>query len=122
MKTHSHPSALHVMTCYRRFILGFKRRHGKARGIVVYRGLIDEYLRCKADVINQRMKPITIWLRLNSQSGEYDHNHIEDGFIPSDQSHPTTVNSEQKRMWVNGSWRAQYAYLNNKYQVIECKL
>lgn len=50
-KTHSHPSARHVMVSYRRAILGAKKKHGRARGICTYRVWIDEYLRCKRDVI-----------------------------------------------------------------------
>lgn len=50
-KTHPHQDPRHVMTVCRKAILGFKRKHGTARGLVVYRDLVNEYLLCKRDVI-----------------------------------------------------------------------
>lgn len=50
-KTHPHPSARHVMTQYRRYLLSFKKSHGTTRGLILRRVLIGEYLNCKHDVI-----------------------------------------------------------------------
>jgi hypothetical protein len=50
-KTHPHPSARHVMTQYRRYLLAFKKSHGSTRGLILRGALIAEYLNCKADVI-----------------------------------------------------------------------
>jgi hypothetical protein len=35
------------MVCYRRYILGCKRKWGTARSLVHYKGYVQEYLNCK---------------------------------------------------------------------------
>jgi hypothetical protein len=51
---HPHPSPHHVMVTYRKFLLGTKKRNGSARSLVHYRGLLQEYLAAKRDVLNAR--------------------------------------------------------------------
>lgn len=43
-KTHPHPDAAHVMRVYRGYILGCKRKFGRARGVFAYREIVEEYL------------------------------------------------------------------------------
>lgn len=39
------------MKSYRSFLVGTKKRNGSARSLVHYRGLLQEYLAAKRDVI-----------------------------------------------------------------------
>jgi hypothetical protein len=55
--THPHPDKRHVMTVYRRHILGSKRKWGTARGLIHYRALLAEYLACKRAVLEAETKP-----------------------------------------------------------------
>ena len=62
---HPHPSRRHIMVCYRRFILGQKKKFSSeekpepgeriprrgARGIAHFKDYILEYLKAKRDVI-----------------------------------------------------------------------
>lgn len=48
--SHPHPSPRHVMTIYRRFLLGWKRKHGTARGLIHYKPLLQEYLAAKREL------------------------------------------------------------------------
>ena len=50
MFLHPHPDARHVMTQYRRFILGMKKAVGTARGLGHYRELIGIYLEAKREM------------------------------------------------------------------------
>lgn len=59
--THPHPDPAHVMRCYRRFLMGQKRvwmAGGKGnkclRGLIHYRGLVDEYVAAKRLVVTSR--------------------------------------------------------------------
>lgn len=52
--THPHPDPEHVMRHYRKFLLGFKRVKGSARGLVHYRSYIQEYLAAKRLVLSNR--------------------------------------------------------------------
>jgi hypothetical protein len=45
---HPHPDKEHVMSQYRRHILTCKKKWGTARGLIHYRSIVNEYLRCKA--------------------------------------------------------------------------
>lgn len=57
--SHSHPDRRHVMTSYRQYIIGEKRKAGGrdprafrrgARSLLHYRDYVDEYLEAKRDV------------------------------------------------------------------------
>lgn len=49
--SHPHPDPSHVMRIYRRHLLGWKRRHGTARGLIHYRAILAEYLAAKRTVL-----------------------------------------------------------------------
>jgi hypothetical protein len=53
---HPHPDKRHVMTVYRRHILGSKRKWRTARGLIHYRAIVQEYLACKRFVIDTEGK------------------------------------------------------------------
>lgn len=46
--------ALHVMTAYRHYLLGCKKKWGVARSLVHYKKLLQIYLECKRVVIKAR--------------------------------------------------------------------
>lgn len=48
---HPHPDPAHVMHCYRRHILGCKKRWGTARGLIHYRAMVQTYLAAKRMVL-----------------------------------------------------------------------
>ena len=43
--------ARHIMTVYRRHLLGCKKKWGSARGLIHYRALLDSYLKAKRAVL-----------------------------------------------------------------------
>jgi hypothetical protein len=43
--------ARHIMTVYRRHLLGCKKKWGSARGLIHYRALVDSYLKAKRAVL-----------------------------------------------------------------------
>jgi len=45
--THPHPNPEHVMRRYRGAILGAKKHFGSARGLIHYKGLLEQYLAAK---------------------------------------------------------------------------
>lgn len=49
---HPHPDKRHVMTCYRQYILGFKKKNGNARSLIHYHKFIATYLTAKRLVIH----------------------------------------------------------------------
>lgn len=51
---HPHPDKRHIVTTYRRYILGFKKQNGSARSLVHYRDLIATYLEAKRELIGQK--------------------------------------------------------------------
>jgi hypothetical protein len=53
---HPHPDKRHVMTIYRRHILGRKRKWGTARGLVHYRSYVRTYLECKREVLKAKQQ------------------------------------------------------------------
>ncbi len=55
---------------------------------------------------------ITVWERQNEHSGEWEHNHISDGY-EENQVQPTPNGSVQKKSWPNGKWRKFKARLVN---------
>lgn len=60
---------------------------------------------------------ITVWERKNEQ-GEFEHNHIEDGHVPTDQ--PLPHSPTQERAWKHAEWKRTYAYLIDRKVSYEC--
>jgi hypothetical protein len=58
------------------------------------------------------MTPITIWQRQNDNK-VMEHNHIEDGHVPSSQLRPTPKTEEHKKAWARGVWSFSHAHLSN---------
>lgn len=58
------------------------------------------------------MKPITIWLRFDKETGRFEHNHIEDGHTENLNA-PIGRCPEQARMWKGGRWLAWHGYLDD---------
>lgn len=54
LMSHPHESRRHIMTAYRRFILGCKKKYGTARSQVHYMDYVREYLEAKRDVLKER--------------------------------------------------------------------
>jgi len=52
---HPHPNKRHVMTTYRTYLLGVKRKIGTARGLYFYRQLVDTYLTAKRSVTKEAL-------------------------------------------------------------------
>lgn len=59
------------------------------------------------------MKPITIWKRFNDVTRRFEHNHVEDGYAPSEQRVPAGKFEHQTRDWANGLWVKFYAHIEN---------
>ena len=62
------------------------------------------------------MIPVTIWLRKNRKTGEYEHNHIDEQ-DPED-FFPVPINEEQKKAWSGASWNAKAGFLTDDYKLI----
>lgn len=62
------------------------------------------------------MIPVTIWYRKNRKTGEYEHNHIENG-SPED-LFPTPINEDQRKAWSGASWNAKGGFLTDDYKLI----
>jgi hypothetical protein len=50
--THPHPDPRHVMTCYRTYLLGVKKKFGTCRGLGHYHGLLQTDLAAKRKVLH----------------------------------------------------------------------
>lgn len=50
---HPHPDPGHVMSMYRKHILGSKRKWGTARGLIHYGALVQAYLAAKRAHVNR---------------------------------------------------------------------
>jgi hypothetical protein len=61
------------------------------------------------------MKPITIWTRMNYETKQFEHNHIEDGHLMTTKP---VGNKEQTANWKKGIWEKAHKYLNDN-QVIQ---
>jgi len=59
------------------------------------------------------MNEITIWESYNKKTGQWEHNHIEDGHCFYDK--PIPKSKLQKKSWPNKQWNKSFGYLiNNK--------
>jgi len=61
------------------------------------------------------MKLITAWERWNIKDKMWEHNHIEDGYVPHDIPMPAFY--EQGKAWKGGQWRKFFGY-QDFYNVI----
>lgn len=50
-------------------------------------------------------KSMTIWERLDKNTGEWEYNHLEDGYDPT-HAQPAPLSPEQKKSWGGSTWRA----------------
>lgn len=61
------------------------------------------------------MKPITVWKRVNNETKQYEHNHIEDGHCESSFPNPNNdIDGKPftaQSNWKNGKWEKTFAYL-----------
>ena len=55
-------------------------------------------------------KIITVWERWNEKEGQWEHNHIQDGYN-EDETAPPPLNDTQGKAWANLKWRKQKGYL-----------
>lgn len=54
---------------------------------------------------------ITVWQRLNKNSGIFEHNHIEDGL--SDREAPVAISDHQMNCWKGAVWKKLKGQLVN---------
>lgn len=61
------------------------------------------------------MKQITVWQRFNEESKQFDHNHIEDGYIeslfPNSKLDIDGKSFSAQKNWKNSKWKRIYATL-----------
>lgn len=65
-------------------------------------------------------KYVTIWERLDEKSGEYKHNHIEDGWSIYD--NPESKSKEQKMFWKKATWKRTYGFINGNKIIREASI
>ncbi len=58
------------------------------------------------------MTHITIWSRWNNKTKEFDHNHIEDGWVETDT--PMPKSDLQKASWKDATWQRTYGTLESR--------
>ena len=63
-----------------------------------------------------RMKKVTKWDKLNTQTNLFEHNHLEDGHVAGNA--PAAFTKEQIELFAKSQWRKQFGYLDmgGKYQ------
>lgn len=52
---------------------------------------------------------VTIWQKLNPKTGQYEHNHIENGKIEGEI--PLPISLLQEKAWKGALWRKSYGFL-----------
>jgi len=62
------------------------------------------------------VKPITVWNRFNSDSQEWDFNHIESGHV---ETLKPVGDDNQTNNWSKGTWAREYKYLNQARVVVD---
>jgi hypothetical protein len=56
------------------------------------------------------MRLITIWERLDPETGRIEHNHIDDGHVTTDVPIPNT--DLQKKAWKGALWYKHFGYID----------
>lgn len=64
---HPHPNRYHILVHYRKFLLGFKRSNGTARGLVHYSDILEEYLEAKRDIVYLKLNNVVEYQRLKTE-------------------------------------------------------
>jgi len=54
---------------------------------------------------------ITVWERWNPETKEFQHNHIEDGWVEGDVPEPKCPESKGQQQWKKAKWRKTHTYL-----------
>ena len=62
------------------------------------------------------MIPITVWKKLNTKTGIYEHNHIEDGHVVNKK--PIGKFKHQAKLWMSQDWLREYAFLNDNNTIV----
>lgn len=61
------------------------------------------------------MKRVTIWLSKLPDRGDWEHNHIEDGWSTRDVPH--AINESQAKAWKSYHWMRLYGEMDDENKV-----
>lgn len=65
----------------------------------------------------EAMKKITVWLRLDVKTDQWNHHHVTDGH--SEETEPTPMSDEQKQNWKGAEWRRFHAYVDDTGKLVD---
>jgi predicted SAM-dependent methyltransferase len=71
---HPHPNRSHILFIYRRFLLGTKKRLGRAQVLIHYREILQEYLEAKREILADFDQHRAEYLTTRARLGRYRRN------------------------------------------------
>jgi hypothetical protein len=62
------------------------------------------------------LKTITVWFRLNHETDDFEHNHIENDHVFG--SEPVPLNDYQRKAWKGCKWQYEHRFITEDYILV----